>query len=606
MRFKELKICIFVFFIVFLCFSILLKGHVLAACSPRCAPNEICQQTCGEVPLCTGDGCFCETQGCMCTFECASYGGGEDTFSCPAGTHDNGRCVPGEALNPPCCSADVTVTPTSTLTPTPTVCVGSCAGKVCGQDNGCGTACPNTGATTWGAYSPSTWCGTVTRTSYNSCGGSRTITSTCTECGPTVTRSTCNATTHTRTVTANYNCSADTVVTEDCTGEIRGTLFDATNLSSCPSFDPSTGYLIGVDTTLTANNRTFGFADQNNTSPHPWSPLTTAQTNSSGNYSVRVYAPTTYTYDFSSFSDIYVVSSGPKLTCTSTTAVVPGSSTGCTTQPCSIVNNMSFGFERYWGGWWQVVGAGVHGQNGLKSSIPNSYPSEQSLILGDGTAANRSGVASYGTLVNEMLGINPSAKVSTNLWQVQSSYQGSRYDHDYFNQQFKKYIVTTWNGSDSIVYNDGGRGYQIFKVTGDVTSFSYNPTGTEKVIFLVDGNVTVSSNITVPSGAYLALLSSGDISFSTSVTRADGWYLANNINVRCTDANTDLTCDRTDVQFLGNGSFVGWQGVNLSRDRGATLNQAGPAEKFTYRKDLYENAPEPMKIVTKRYEPYVP
>ncbi len=253
-----------------------------------------------------------------------------------------------------------------------------------------------------------------------------------------------------------------------------------------------------------------------------------------------------------------------------------------------------------------MVGAGVHGQNGLKSSIPSSYPSEQSLILGDGTATNRSGVVSYGTLVSEMLGISTSAKVSTNLWQVQSSYQGSRYDHDYFNQQFKKYTVTTWNGSDSIVYNDGGRGYQIFKVTGDVTNFSYNPTGTEKVIFLVDGNVTVSSNIIVPSGAYLALLSSGDISFATSVTRADGWYLANNINVRCVDANTDLTCDKTDVQFLGNGSFVGWQGVNLSRDRGATLNQAGPAEKFTYRKDLYENAPEPMKIVTKRYEPYVP
>ena len=30
-------------------------------------------------------------------------------------------------------------------------------------------------------------------------------------------------------------------------------------------------------------------------------------------------------------------------------------------------------------------------------------------------------------------------------------------------------------------------------------------------------------------------------------------------NKQCVDANADLVCDRTDVQFLGNGSFVAWE-----------------------------------------------
>jgi hypothetical protein len=95
---------------------------------------------------------------------------------------------------------------------------------------------------------------------------------------------------------------------------------------------------------------------------------------------------------------MYVVSDGPKLTCTSITATVPSNPTLCGTQPCSLVNNMSFGFDRYWAGWWQTVGADVHAENGLKSSIPSSHLGEQSLILGDGTASNRRGVASYGIL----------------------------------------------------------------------------------------------------------------------------------------------------------------------------------------------------------------
>ncbi len=110
----------------------------------------------------------------------------------------------------------------------------------------------------------------------------------------------------------------------------------------------------------------------------------------------------------------------------------------------------------------------------------------------------------------------------------------------------------------------------------------------------------------VPDGAFLAVLASGTINFGTAVTNADGWYLADYISVRCVDANSDTDCDRTDVQFVGNGSFVGWESIILSRDRGGDTNILGPSEKFNYRMDLYNNAPDPMKIFTKKYKPYVP
>jgi hypothetical protein len=433
------------------------------------------------------------------------------------------------------------------------------------------TCVPNCNANAWSDWSP--LCGSQTQTRTNNCG-----------------------TVETR-ATPNYI---------ECEGLIRGTIFDASDLSACPSFDPVTGYLVGVDTTLTANNRTFTMTDQSNVSPHPWSLLSPALTNSVGNYSVRVYAPTTYNYNFNSLSDIYITSTGPKLTCTSASAVVPSNNIpGCTTQPCTLVKNMSFGFNRYWSGWWQAQGASVHAEDGLKSSIPSDYPGEQSLILKDPAIGNRTGVLSYGLFSDTMLGLNTNAKVSTNLWQVESKYTGIIYDHDYFKQQFKKYTTTVWDGVSPIVYDDKGLGYQIFKVSGPVT-FSYVPTGTEKTIFLIDGNVTINTNLVVPVGAYLSIISNGDISFGTAVTRVDGWYVAKNILVPCIDANSDTQCDRTDVQFQGNGSFVAWRGMTLKRDRGAVANIAGPAEKFTYRLDLYNNAPDPMKNVTKIYRPYVP
>ena len=93
-------------------------------------------------------------------------------------------------------------------------------------------------------------------------------------------------------------------LSENCRGEIRGTIFDATEETSCPSFDPFTGYLIGADTSLTAN-KAFGLADQNNTAYilglfyHLRLPMQME-------VQYRNLCSATYVYDFDSWSDKFV------------------------------------------------------------------------------------------------------------------------------------------------------------------------------------------------------------------------------------------------------------------------------------------------------------
>lgn len=424
--------------------------------------------------------------------------------------------------------------------------------------------------------------------------------------------SACNANTHKRTRTCREDCGTNdcTALTaagglsEDCLGEIRGSLFDASNLSACPPFDPTTGYLTGIDN-LKAKNTAFGIRDFKTVAPHPWAILSTAITDANGDYAVRVYAPTTYSYDFSSFATSFGVQVSPKLICQAITAVVPSNPTTCTTQPCSIVKNMSFGFQRNYGGWWQAQGAGVHGERGIRSIIPTTLTTEKSLILPDTADNNRVGVLSLGVIDSTMFGNDPLAKASSKGWMVENTYRGQFYDWAYFNQQFKKYKKTVWDGSSALVYDGGSEGYQIFTVNGNVNNLTVNPTGSEKIIFLINGNVTINSNIAVANGAFLAVIASGNITFGSGTTSVDGWYVAKSIVVPCRDDNEDEVCDKTDAQFIGNGTFVGWQSVVLARDRGI-INETESAEKFVYRLDLYNNAPEALKVLIKTYRPYVP
>lgn len=413
----------------------------------------------------------------------------------------------------------------------------------------------------------------------------------------------CDASTHKRTRTCTEDCGTDNctaaaaagLLSEDCLGVVSGTLFDASDLSGCPSPIPPE---------LIIPNANFGFSDLGAGGTHPWSPLTSpVSTNASGNYSLNVYAPTTYAYDFSALGNNFVVSSGPKFNCAGATAGVAGSLSSCLTQPCTTLSGMNFGFWRSYGGWWQAVGGNVYGDDGIKSEIPSSIPptEEMSLILPDG---NRRGFLSYGVpRPANIFGTNLLAKASASLWEKESKYGGQVYDWSYYNTRFNLFTKTAWAEGQPIVYTPTSGNYQIFKTDDSVTAFNYSPEPNQFVIFHVNGDVKITSNISVPVGSFLAVIAKGTITFDTNVTSADGWYVGNNIAVPCTDLGSD-GCDKTDVQFLGNGSFIGWNGFALGRM--TPTNNTTPSEKFRYRQDLFVNAPIPMRFFTRYFKPFVP
>lgn len=144
------------------------------------------------------------------------------------------------------------------------------------------------------------------------------------------------------------------------------------------------------------------------------------------------------------------------------------------------------------------------------------------------------------------------------------------------------------------------------------TSKQTVPSGTKMIIF-VNGNLNIDSSvqnieyIEVEEGGYLAFIAKGDINISPNIGNDDatdttvnlqGVYVADNavrIN-RYSDASL------RDKKFIGEGTFVGWNGFFIGRDYTNTtepadrqLNNENPAEMFVFRPDLHKNTPAVMK-----------
>jgi len=373
----------------------------------------------------------------------------------------------------------------------------------------------------------------------------------------------CTAPTYTRPVT--YDCQAAT--TQACAGTITGTFFDASDLSACPA-DPST-----LDPSLKVG----GGSITATSASISYNGLTAAD----GRYTIAgVRSPDTYNLTVNP-GGAYVPAA--KFSCQGTSATLTGQAESFT---------RDFGFWKVYGGWYQGVGGGIYGGSGITSNIPGTVAAADRYLI-DQDAGGRDGLAYYksGTI---NLGTYPNITVSETGWNANSGYSGDNQDYNYWLAKMGIYTKTVWNGTDdpTSIYVGGVDNYQIFSHTGDVT-FNYSPAAGQRMIFLVNGNVTVNGNITVPkvagSPSFLAIIASGTITFNSNVTSAQGLFVGNAINV----ASTGDTA--TEVRFSGEGSFVGWSSISLNRDRGVTNNTAS-SEIFTYRPDLLINAPDPMKV----------
>ena len=510
-------------------------------------PSESCKATCGYE-----GSVYCAVQYyCEATTGCYENGRYSTNHECTRHTNCWTGCCTVCATNCGSCNASCESWGTQT-------CSNSCGGTMnisCYNSTPC--CSPVNGG--WSAWS--------------SCQSNCTQTRTCTNPSPYCGGSGC-------TGPSSQVCGGDA-----CRADIVGTLFDASDMTSCPG---------DIATNPAYSSLRFGGAifDVNSTTPTNQ----TVTTGADGTYIATVapdVLPKTYSFDFTTFLNSGRVTE-MKLQCQGLTA---------TTITGETVTKDT-GFWRQYGGWWQVIGGNVYAGLGIGSSIPGSVlpTTNQKLILAD--TGGRDGTLSYGLLLANQLGTNPNAEVSESLREVLSFYGGLRYDYNFYKTRMDIFASTIWDGGE-ITYNDAGKGYQIFKYAGNIDLNYGGPTGDEKVILLVDGSVNVNQDIIVPPGAFLAIITNGNITFSDNVANAQGWYLAENINIPCHDGDSDGECDKDDVQFVGQGSFVGWTGIYMTRDRAALNNQA-PSEKFIYRSDLLMNAPDPMRVYTRKFSPFVP
>ncbi|MBI3954515.1 hypothetical protein HY333_00575 [Candidatus Collierbacteria bacterium] len=503
-------------------------------------------------------------------------------------------------------------------------CVPSCSAPLCGQSNGCGGWCSNADASNWsdtGNRSCGGGCGTQScqKEQSNPCGGFQWVAdgSTCNECGPygSVTCgdwtqtydcrgpdsgcqecgpypsswSACSSATFDRTRTCTEDCGSDNCagvpLTDNCQANISGTFFDASDLSDCAAMAAApkiTGGTIQIDSSLYAPPVSY-----------------TPSFNGSGVYSQTVRSPETYSLTVNPGGG-YIAA--PKFVCQGSWAAFPGSAPGCGSQPCEA-GTFDFGFWRIYGGWWQATGGSVYGGTGITSIIPASLPvAEQYLILDDANGQN--GVALFRTGSVD-LGTAPLAAVSASGWQASSGINHSRrgdFNYNYYLNKMNLIPKTSWNGSGKPAFTPiPGKDYQVF--TSDTATIDFNLAAGEKMVFLVSGDVTIpgdaSGNVDVPEGSFLSVIAGGDITISSAARQIEGWYNGENLTVQ------SIGDEATELQFVGEGAFIGWETLVLSRDRGVT-NNTEPAEKFIARPDFMVNAPEVMKVVRATWKEVAP
>jgi hypothetical protein len=216
--------------------------------------------------------------------------------------------------------------------------------------------------------------------------------------------------------------------------------------------------------------------------------------------------------------------------------------------------------------WFQTQGGDVHVQGNLSDKIP-STATDPNLSL---ELNNYAGVITHLPGGQVSFGQGFSSNDTAGYWVAPSEYKGKPYStFDFFK---KKYAMNM--AADN--FNGGlpsGNGV-YYSSTGQTLSGSWVLGGNRWVIVLVEGNVTIPMNITVSSGSFLAIASSGKITFNGPVAKAQGMFVAETIDT--SESNT---------AFAGEGIFAATT-FSLERDFDDARNNTTPVETFIARPDF--------------------
>jgi hypothetical protein len=190
-----------------------------------------------------------------------------------------------------------------------------------------------------------------------------------------------------------------------------------------------------------------------------------------------------------------------------------------------------------------------------------------------------------------------------------------RENYDYFFDKFGEQVQTLPNAGKPIV----GNTLAVYRYSGDLTLNETNPwnlSNTEKIIVFISGDLTIDdtsagenriTSVAKGGDGFLMFIADGDITVTSSVGYADIYTnpaqtdIANVEGVFVADGELIIAGQggSTDRKFIGAGTFVGWNGVDLQRnfDDGDSpeLNDNAATEVFIFRPDFIVNAPKEVK-----------
>lgn len=233
--------------------------------------------------------------------------------------------------------------------------------------------------------------------------------------------------------------------------------------------------------------------------------------------------------------------------------------------------------------WAQLSnGSIMAGSGNLQSLIPQSCLApgcDPNFIASTGGIVP--GVAVYGGNSYDFSASTSQGSVSTNGWLANTSYAGTDYNYNYFRNLIPSDTVITTLGSNitNAALQTGvlSKGYYWFRVNGNATiSDNITIAGNRRVVLLVEGgNLSINGRINVPNpeNNFFMTMVNGDIQISPTLTGAginpaiEGLYMADN----------QFSTGNGNQQLRMRGCFGGFGGFNLGRDVGNS-NSNTPAE----------------------------
>ncbi|TSC89434.1 MAG: Uncharacterized protein G01um10145_591 [Microgenomates group bacterium Gr01-1014_5] len=244
-------------------------------------------------------------------------------------------------------------------------------------------------------------------------------------------------------------------------------------------------------------------------------------------------------------------------------------------------------------------------QGDIRSTIPSSAYE----LIKDGAGGYPGVVAYSGTLSTG------AGTLSSKDWKAQITplpYTGREYNYEYFTGSVPPevftnpiYAIDTATINVSQLKNENKKrpdGYFWNYRNGDLSTNSNLNEMTEKIILIVNGNLTIGNNITIEDGVgFFGAIVKGNLTLDPQVSHPNNPSLE---GIFLTDGlfSTGAGSSRLYVR----GSVIAWGGVALERDLGAGQNSTTASEYFEYAPDLLLTFPRELLRKGKVWREIVP